>query len=390
MARHFVVILAGLLILLCVWYSFKLKPMLEKGKSKITITLDGQPREMTADEIAGEIQRLRRELFDAHRRARELEEAKQALLDDLENWMERARKAERQRKPPEPGGDGGSIADPTEAALKEALASTDWVIYIRAILEWTKMDEESRRTGKPPSFDPRTIQLLSEYTTKLTELANILGVADSQEVIYHEKIFPVFFEAWMRGVGVTLTVDQRASMTKSCVEFSRSREKALPEIKEANKLEQLAWAAAWDMRWNEDVKRFLTPEQYEAYMKPAGGDPFWRCSAPRRNISAETPAGAAQKVGELWASSFGLDAASRAIVNEVATSYVQEYQRRVQDFEARFGDSPPLEEQMHFAIDLLELQIESESQLVRRLTLTPEQQKRVRAGTGTIFQLDLK
>ncbi|GEM_PF-3247358 len=390
MARHLVVVVTGLLILLSVWYTFQVKPMLEKGKGKITVTLDGQPRVMTSDEISSEIVRLRGERDAAQRRADELEEGKAQLLSDLDKWQELAKKAARQPKLPDPKDGGEAAKDPTEEALQKALASTDWAIYIGAILKWIEADEESRRTGKPAAFDPKTIQLLSEYTMKLTELAKILGVADYQEVAYHEKVSPHFFEGWMKGVGVTLSEDQRAKLSQTSVEFSRSRQKELSEVKGANALERMAWDAGRDMRWSAEMKGVLTPEQYETYMKPIGNDPFWGRQAARRDISAETPAGAATAVGNLWAKSFGLDESGRATIDEVATRYVQDYQRRTQDFQARYAANPPREEQMRLGVELLQLQIEAERQLGQRLTLTPEQQEKVRGGTGTVLQIGVK
>lgn len=98
MARHFIVVIAGLLILLSVWYTFQVKPMLEKGKGKITVTVDGQPRVMTSDELSAEIANLKRTRDEAQRRADELEKGRKQLLDDLAKWQELAEKAARQPK----------------------------------------------------------------------------------------------------------------------------------------------------------------------------------------------------------------------------------------------------------------------------------------------------
>lgn len=98
MARHLVVIVAGLLILLAVWYTFQVKPMLEKGKGKITVTVDGQARVMTSDEIANEIARLRTERDIAQSRASELEAGREQLLADIAKWQELANRRSGQPK----------------------------------------------------------------------------------------------------------------------------------------------------------------------------------------------------------------------------------------------------------------------------------------------------
>ena len=98
MARHLVVIVVGLLILLAVWYTFQVKPILEKGKGKITVTVDGQARVMTADEVANELTRLRTERDIAQSRASELEAGREQLLADIAKWQEAANKAGRQPK----------------------------------------------------------------------------------------------------------------------------------------------------------------------------------------------------------------------------------------------------------------------------------------------------
>ena len=98
MARHLVVIVVGLLILLAVWYTFQVKPILEKGKGKITVTVDGQARVMTSAEISNELTRLRTERDIAQSRAKELEAGREQLLADIAKWQEAAAKAGRQPK----------------------------------------------------------------------------------------------------------------------------------------------------------------------------------------------------------------------------------------------------------------------------------------------------
>ncbi|MEK7866703.1 MAG: hypothetical protein AAB434_08455 [Planctomycetota bacterium] len=98
MTRHLVVVIAGLLILLSVWYTFQVKPMLEKGKGKVTVTVGGQARVMTADEVSSELTRLRIELDAAQARVTELEEGRKQLLADIDKWQEAATKAGRQPK----------------------------------------------------------------------------------------------------------------------------------------------------------------------------------------------------------------------------------------------------------------------------------------------------
>lgn len=388
MSRHVLLIAAGCMILVAVWFAQVIRPKFEHPT--ITVTVDGQLKTMDKEKIESAFQELRNRADAARKEADALKAKNAELLAAIEQWQAMARHGGAAAPPKgDPAGTGEATGDKDEK-LKKLLEGTEWTKYIGAIVAWIEADEEAKRSGKPPSYDSKTILLLSEYTVRMKELANLLGVENYEDVAYHEKVAPSFMKAWVQAMGVTLTDDQKVKLDDVCLTFSRSRVEEMKGLGEANRLDKLAWEAGRDLKWGQSMQGILSPEQYEQYSKPMGGNAFWGRSAARRDIAADSAAGASRMVGDFWAKSFGLGDAARTTVDEVASRYVQDVQRRQQEFQARYAGNAPREEQMRLQIDLLRLQADAERQLGQRLTLTPEQQERVKSGTGTVLQIGLK
>ncbi len=390
MSRHLVLIAAGLMILVAVWFAQVIRPKLEHPT--ITVDVDGQTKTMDKAKIEATFQELRNKADAARKEADALKATNAGLLVAVEQWQARAQHGSAGTPPKaDPGATGpGGAAGSKGEELRRLLESTDFSKYTEAIVKWAKADGEMRTQGTPIKLDPETMNLLVEYRMRLLAIGRIVGVSDPLEVPYDEKVSSTFFKGWIKGMGVTLDADQEARLGETCYTCARSRAEELKSLGDANRLQKLAWAAGRDLQWSSELRKLLAPAQYDLYMKPIGADAFWAREAPRQSITSDSPAGASKMVGGFWASSFGLGDAARTTVDEVASRYVQDVQRRQQEFQARYAGNAPREEQMRLQVDLVKMQADAERQLGQRLTLTPEQQAQVKAGTGTVLQLGWK
>lgn len=281
-------------------------------------------------------------------------------------------------------------ADPVGAAkaakLQKLLDTTNWSNIAKAILGLLKADEDSRRTGKPHTFDPKLVALLTENNMRLNELAKLLGISNYMDVPFNEQIAPYFFVGWLQAVGVELTPEQEAKVKELAIDSTRDREKRRTELAGSNKLERMLAEGEGNLVWEGRLRDVLTPEQEEKWAAPQGADPFWGRQANRQDIGGADAGATAQAVGDFWTRSFGLDAGQRPVVDDVASHYAQEARRREEAFRAQYPANPPRAEQMKHAVDMLRLQVDSERQLAQRVSVPQDQRWRLNDGSGTILQ----
>ncbi len=294
---------------------------------------------------------------------------------------------------------GAAAADPdapsdparkNEAEIDALVAEADWLSYSKAIIAWVQADEEARRLGKPPKYDPEVIKVLSEMTLRMEKLKGLLGLEDVEDVYAHERIAPTFGEAWMKALGIELDEDQERRLRESSIEDARSRREEKQRNGKLSPLADLLWEGQRAVQDDERMRGVLTPAQYEKWGSVSDGNPFWGHEAERVRLAAEDANGAAGLVRDHWARELGLDDTHRTVLDEVAANYARESRRLELELRARYPTGVPREARMRLGVDLLRLQVEAEQGLAERLTLTPEQLERVRAGTGSILQIEWK
>lgn len=293
-----------------------------------------------------------------------------------------ARDKRRRDEPPSPS--------PLESDLERAdaverlVTSIDWIAFDGAVLAFTKEQERARREGKKTNYDPGTIEVLSKNNLILQKIAELLGVEDVREVPLHERVWPHYQRGWMSAVGVTLSPAQDADLVEAARAFSRSRIEERKTIEDANPLEKLAWEAERGLRWDEDVRKLLTPEQFAEYVKPGGSDPFWGRQASRQDVRFGSIQDSAKRVESLWQAALGLNEQLRPLVAAAAADYVQQVDRQGTGFRSRYPGDAPREEEMRLRIDLLRLQVNAEKGLGEKLGFTQERREGLKHGSGTI------
>ncbi len=168
-----------------------------------------------------------------------------------------------------PSSSGEPVHEPPDAGppaeIERLIASVDWAAYAEAALAWFQADEEARRTGKQAVQALDTIETLSRCNQTMARLAEALGVEDVREVRYHERVAASFVRGWLQAAGVTLSPDQEARLGDLARSFSRSRAAELEGMRDANRLERLAWEADREVRWEGELSGLLTPDQLAPY-----------------------------------------------------------------------------------------------------------------------------
>jgi hypothetical protein len=186
-------------------------------------------------------------------------------------------------------------------------------------------------------------------------------------------------------VGVTLTPAQDVQLGEAARAFARSRAEEGKSVQDANRLEKLAWDADSGLRWDDAVRKLLTPEQFADYARPAGSDPFWGRQASRHEIPPAGVDESADGVEAFWRSAFGLDESLRPVLKGAATEYVQEIDRQLAGFRARYSREVPRDEEIRLRISLLRIQAGAEKALGERLGLPLEQRQGLDQGSGTVL-----
>ncbi len=337
-----------------------------------TVAMDG--RRVGTSGLAERLHAVEQERDKARVRVTELE-------TDLRAAQE---KAAASQAAPDP--DADPVGAAKAAKLKKLLDTTEWSHIAKAVLGLLQADEESRRTGKPPTFDPKLLGLLTQSQMRLGELAKLLGIKNYMDVPFNDEIAPYFFVGWLEAVGVELTPEQEAKVKELAVESTRDREKRRTELTGSNKLERMLAEGEGNLVWEDHLRGVLRDDQEEKWAAPQGADPFWGRQANRHEIGGADAGATGQAVGEFWTKSFGLDASQRPVVDDVAGHYAEEARRREEAFRAQYPANPPRAEQMKHAIDMLRLQVDSERQLAQRVNVPQDQRWRLNDGSGTILQ----
>lgn len=270
--------------------------------------------------------------------------------------------------------------------IDRLVASVDWPAYGQALLNYRRVDEEARRKGKRADHAVATLEGLAAGNGVLEQLAQLLGLENSKEVLYHEKVWSSFVRGWLKAMGLSLSESQDHDLGESASRFAESRAVGLKEVRDANRLEWLSWEAEGGLQWDRELQRLLTPDQFALYANPGGSDPFWGRQAKRMALQSGDPDGTARTVEEFWRSRFGLEESARAQLAAAALGFAQEAERRVKEFRIRFPEDAPREERMRLKIGLLRLQAGAEQALTGSLSLSAQQREWVEQGSGTILE----
>jgi hypothetical protein len=255
----------------------------------------------------------------------------------------------------------------SEVEVERILGSIDWLVYGGAVLDYLKAQEASARDGKKPQYSDGTIQALATVNVKLEQLAEWLGIRDPREIRFHEKVWPLYASGWMKALGVQLSPVQELKLRESACAFSRARDREQNEALDSNRLEKLAWQAEQGLRWDQEVRQLLTPEQFAQYAKPAGTDPFWGLQASRREVRMGRLDETARSVERFWQAAFGVEEPVQPILAQAASDYVREVDRHLATYRASGQAESGRDALQKLHVDLLRLQIKAEQELGRKL-----------------------
>jgi hypothetical protein len=271
----------------------------------------------------------------------------------------------------------------SEVEIDRILASIDWVVYGGAVLDYLKAQEASARDGKKPHYSDGTIQALADVNVKLEQIAEQLGISDPGEIRFHAKVWPLYASGWMKALGVQLLKSQEMKLQESAHAFSQARDRERSEALDSNRLEKLAWLADQGLRWDQEVRKLLTVDQFAQYAGPAGADPFWGLQASRREVRMGGLDETARSVERFWQAAFGAEEAVQPILAQVASDYVREVDRQLATYRASSPDESGRDALQKLHVDLLRLQIKAEQELGRRLG---QRQNGSVQGSGTMLR----
>ena len=394
MSRNAALVVGVLLVLAAVLGFFLGR---SQGDRLVDVPLDerGRKRQMTIPELEEHLRRIEQERDHARSESEDLRRDIVSLRAELATSCSGVSTTNAAPKDPAGGAATASDAPPDPAQKNEAeidalVAEADWLSYSKAIIAWVQADEEARRLGKAPKYDPAVIKVLSEMTLRMEKLKGLLGLDDVEDVYSHERIAPTFGEAWIKSLGIELDEDQARRLRESSIEDSRSRREEKQRNGKLSPLADLLWEGERAVHDDGRMRGVLTPAQYEKWGSVSNGNPFWGHEAERVRLAAEDANGAAGLVRDHWARELQLDASHRAVLVEVAANYARESRRLEMELRARYPGEAPRDARMQLGVDLLRLQVQAERSLGERLTLTAEQLERVRAGTGSILQIEWK
>ncbi len=388
-------LVVGVLLVLAALLGFLLGRA--KGDRLVDVAIEehGRKRQMTLPDLQEHLRRLEEERGRARSESEDLR--REAALLRTELAAARSGAASHAGGPVQPAGAAAStpdtIPDPAqknEAEIQALVSEADWLSYSKAIIAWVQADEEARRLGKAPKYDPAVIRVLSEMTLRMEKLKGLLGLDDVEDVYSHERIAPTFGEGWMKALGIELDEDQARRLRESSIEDARSRREGKQRTGKLSGLADLLWEGERAVQDDERMRGVLTPVQYEKWGSVSDGNAFWGHEAERVRFAAEDASGAAGLVRDHWARELQLDDSHRAVLDEVSGNYARESRRLEDELRVRHPTGAPREARMRLGVELLRLQVEAERSLSERLTLTAEQQERVRAGTGSILQIEWK
>lgn len=388
-------LVVGVLLVLAAVLGFLLGRSQSDRLVDVSISERGRNRQMTLPELEEHLRRIEQDRDHARSESEDLRRDIARLRTDLATSRRGVSTPGAAPKDPAGGATTASDAPPDPAQKNEAeidalVAEADWLSYSKAIMAWVQADEEARRLGKAPKYDPEVIKVLSEMTLRMEKLKGLLGLEDVEDVYSHERIAPTFGEAWMKALGIELDEDQARRLRESSIEDARSRREEKQRNGELSPLADLVWEGQRAVQDDERMRGVLTPAQYEKWGSVSNGNPFWGHEAERVRLAAEDANGAAGLVRDHWARELQLEESHRAVLDEVSANYARESRRLELELRARYPGGAPRDAQMRLGVDLLRLQVEAEQSLAQRLTLSREQLERVRGGTGSILQIEWK
>lgn len=284
------------------------------------------------------------------------------------------------------GRDPQAEAEERERKLQKLIGEIDWTKYGKALLAFIKADEEARRAGKPTKTDPMVIAILAEYYIRLQQLAKLLGLDDPFSVPDDPRILPYVLEGLVKGTGISMTDEQRRAFHDKVGPLVTDFEKRGDPWDGVNKLDRLAMRGERMVETAQQFRSIMTPDQYEKFGKEWGTDPFIAQQTQRTTIRGANADETGKSVAEHWMKAFRLPPDQRAVVEDVANQYARDAEAKVTEFQSRPG-AQTLESQMGLRVELLRMQIDAERQIQQRVVLPPEDQGRLKLGSGSVIEI---
>jgi len=269
--------------------------------------------------------------------------------------------------------------------VDKLIASIHWESFGGAVLAYTREQERARRERRRPNYDPQMMEVLAQNNLRMQEIAKLLGIEDLRETRFHERVWASYARGWMKALGVALTPAQDAELGGAALGFAHSRAEEAKTLQDPNRLDKLAWDAEQGLRWDETVRKLLTPDQFAEYAGPAGSDPFWGRQASRQELPLAGVEESAERVEAFWQSTLGLSENLRPLLRGAATEYVREIDRLLAGFRARYSGEAPRDEEIRLRLSLLRIQSGAEKGLAERLGLPLEQRQGLADGSGTVL-----
>lgn len=284
------------------------------------------------------------------------------------------------------GRDPQAEAEERQRKLQKLIDEIDWAKYGKALLAFIKADEEARRSGKATKHDPMVIALLAEYYIRLQQLAKLLGLENPFDVPDDPRILPHVLDGLVEATGVSMTDEQRRAFHDKVGPLVQDFEKRGEQWDGVNKLERLAMRGDRMVETAQQFRGIMSPEQYDQFGKEWGTDPFIAQQTQRTTIRGASADETGKNVAEHWMKAFRLPPDQRAIVEDVANQYARDAEAKVTEYQSRPG-AKTIESQMGLRVELLRMQIDAERQIQQRVVLPPEDQGRLKLGSGSVIEI---
>lgn len=227
---------------------------------------------------------------------------------------------------------------------------------------------------------------LSKLNIALAEMANLLGIADPDLLYEDPRIAEAFVPEWLNALGADLD-EQQVEMLRAEIRAGPGAPRSDP-AGQATYLDRKLSQLYRDLDWEEDLARFLRPDQHARYLENVGDDPFFGDMGEKHCFGGE-PEKLTESVVRSWARSFGLSERAQEAARPIAARYV-EAALAIPAVPPDLEPGPRRLAVLRRTAALIEVQKRHEEELARDAALTDAERARAAAGSPHLLEVALK